>query len=107
MSEYFQPIAEVACGTGRAPPLARAGQQDGVVDWNGRLCALTSNQRWADVPGNVALARRSTCLTKDSIANVSQIVTFDRSVLTERVGKLSRPKLDLILTGIDVVLDRS
>ena len=67
---------------------------------------LTSNQRWADAPGNVALAKRATGLTKDSVANVSQIVTLDRSALSERVGKVSRPKLDLILTGIDILLDR-
>jgi hypothetical protein len=35
---------------------------------------------------------------------VSQIVALDRSILSERVGKLSRPKMELILSGIDVVL---
>ncbi len=49
---------------------------------------------------------RSTGLAKDSVANVSQIVTLDRAVLTDRVGKLSRQKLELILAGIDVVLGR-
>jgi len=67
---------------------------------------LTSNQRWADAPGNVELAARSTGLPKDSVANVSQILTLDRSALTERTGKIGRAKLDLILAGIDVVLDR-
>lgn len=68
---------------------------------------LTSNLRWADAPGNVELAARSTGLPKDSVANVSQIVTLDRSALVERAGKVGRPKLDLILGGIDVVLDRT
>jgi len=40
------------------------------------------------------------------VANVSQIVTLDRSILTERVGKLARSKVDLILSGIDIVLGR-
>jgi len=40
------------------------------------------------------------------VANVSQIVTLDRAVLTERVGRLSRPKIDLVLAGIDIVLGR-
>ena len=71
------------------------------------LCVpLTSNLRWAEAPGNVLLAARSTGLPRDSVANVSQLVTLDRSVLVERVGKLSRPKLDLVLAGIDVVLGR-
>lgn len=68
---------------------------------------LTSNVRWADAPGNVRLAARSTGLRRDSVANVSQIVTLDRTILTERVGKLSRSKLDLVLSGIDVVLGRA
>ena len=68
---------------------------------------LTSTLRWADAPGNVRLSARSTGLPRDSVANVSQIVSLDRTVLTERVGKLSSAKLDLILAGIDIVLGRS
>jgi mRNA interferase MazF len=67
---------------------------------------LTSTLRWADAPGNVLLEKRITGLPKDSVANVSQIVSLDRAWLTARVGKLSRAKLDLVLTGIDVVLGR-
>jgi mRNA interferase MazF len=67
---------------------------------------LTSNLKWADAPGNVLLAARSTSLPKDSVANVSQIVALDRSFLTERVGKLSAAKVELLLSGIDVVLGR-
>jgi mRNA interferase MazF len=67
---------------------------------------LTSNVRWADAPGNVRLSTRLTGLPKDSVANVSQIVTLDKTLLTERVGKLPRAKLQLVLSGIDVVLGR-
>lgn len=67
---------------------------------------LTSNLKWADAPGNVLLAARSTSLQKDSVANVSQIVALDKAVLTERVSKLSAAKVDLLLSGIDVVLGR-
>jgi mRNA interferase MazF len=67
---------------------------------------LTSNLKWADAPGNVRLAARSTSLHKDSVANVSQIVALDKSFLTERVGKLSAAKVELLLSGIDVVLGR-
>ena len=68
--------------------------------------ALTSTLRLADAPGNVLLEARMTGLAKDSVANVSQIVTLDRASLTERVGKLSRAKLELVLYGIDVLLGR-
>ena len=68
--------------------------------------SLTSNRRWADAPGNVLLAARTTGLARDSIANVSQLVTIDRALLTERVGKLPPAKLEIILDGVDVVLGR-
>jgi mRNA interferase MazF len=67
---------------------------------------LTSNVRWADAPGNVQLSTRLTGLPKESVANVSQIVTLDKTLLTERVGKLPRAKLHLVLAGIDVILGR-
>lgn len=67
---------------------------------------VTSALRWADAPGNVLLTSRSTGLDRDSVANVSQLVAIDRELLTERVGKVSRAKLDLILAGIDIVLGR-
>jgi mRNA interferase MazF len=67
---------------------------------------LTSNLRWASAPGNVQLSARLTGLEKDSVANVSQIVTLDRELLADRVGKLARAKLELILAGIDVILGR-
>jgi mRNA interferase MazF len=67
---------------------------------------LTSNVKWADAPGNVMLSPRYTGLPKDSVANVSQIITLDRALLTERTGRLPRGKLGLVLSGIDVVLCR-
>jgi mRNA interferase MazF len=67
---------------------------------------LTSNLRWADAPGNVLLPAQATGLPKDSVANVSQIVTLDRALLVREVGKLSKRQLDLILSGIDIILGR-
>lgn len=68
--------------------------------------ALTSNLRWADAPGNVVLTAKTTGLPKDSVANVSQIITLDRASLIERVGVLPEAKLELLLFGIDLVLGR-
>lgn len=62
---------------------------------------------WADLPepaGSGSGLRRP--VAKESVANVSQIVTLDKSLLTERTGKLSRSRLESILSGIDVVLGR-
>jgi len=67
---------------------------------------LTSNLRWAAAPGNVRLTARATGLPRDSVANVSQLVALDRSILIERIGRLSSSKLELVLAGIDTVLGR-
>jgi mRNA interferase MazF len=67
---------------------------------------LTSNLKWADAPGNVLLRRAETGLPKDSVANVSLIVALDRQLLIERVAKIQRRRLELVLNGIDTVLGR-
>jgi mRNA interferase MazF len=67
---------------------------------------LTSQVKWAAAAGNVLLSPRETSLTKPSVANVSQIVALDRGILQRRVGKIPRPRLTAVLTGIDVVLGR-
>src|SRR5215471_4027864 len=67
---------------------------------------LTSNLKWGLAPGNLRLSARLTGLPKDSVANVSQIVTLDKNLLTDRVGKLPRQKLESVLSGIDVVLGK-
>jgi mRNA interferase MazF len=67
---------------------------------------LTSNLRLAAAPGNVVLAARRTGLPKDSVANVSQIITIDRELLSDRVGQLLESDLQLVLAGIDIVLGR-
>jgi mRNA interferase MazF len=67
---------------------------------------LTSNLTWADAPGNVRLTAKSTGLPKESVANVSLIVALDRTLLTERAGRLPARPLTQILQGVDVVLGR-
>jgi mRNA interferase MazF len=67
---------------------------------------LTSNIVWAGAPGNVLLSGKTTGLPKDSVANVSQIITLDRALLTERVSRMGPKLLAQVLHGIDVVLGR-
>jgi mRNA interferase MazF len=67
---------------------------------------LTSNLRWAAAPGNVALPAERTGLPKDSVANVSQIVAVDRSMLTERAGHLAEGEVALVIAGVGLVLGR-
>ncbi len=67
---------------------------------------LTSNLRLAAAPGNVLLEAGATGPSRDSVANVSQILTVDRAMLAELAGTLSERHLRLVLAGIDVVLGR-
>lgn len=69
------------------------------------VCALTSNLQRAHAPGNVFLDRKETNLPKDSVANVSQIFTIDKSQLDEYVGTLPAKRVQEILNGIKLVLD--
>jgi len=68
--------------------------------------AITSNLKWAAAPGNVLLSESASGLARESVVNVSQIVTLDKSELVERAGKLPKAKLELVLSGVDVVLGR-
>jgi mRNA interferase MazF len=67
---------------------------------------ITSNLKWALAPGNLALSARLTGLPKESVANISQIVTIDKSFLTKRTGKLPTQKLALVLAGIGILLGK-
>lgn len=65
---------------------------------------LTSNLRLLDAPGNVLVARRASGLPKDSVANVSQIITIDRDMLTDRAGKLPAEIMSAVDAGLRLVL---
>lgn len=65
---------------------------------------LTTNLGWAEVPGNAFLTADVTHLPKDSVANASQIIAIDRELLLERVSKLPRAKVGLVLAGVETIL---
>ena len=65
---------------------------------------LTSNIRLADAPGNVELTAKHSGLPKPSVANVSQVVTLDKSYLTERVGELDERIMKSVDAGLRLVL---
>jgi mRNA interferase MazF len=67
---------------------------------------LTTNIRLTDAPGNVLIPAASVGLPQDSVANVSQIVTIDRRVMTDLIGRLTNRQLQLVLIGVDIVLGR-
>ena len=68
------------------------------------VVTITSNQALAAAPGNVELPRRGTGLNKKSVVNVSQAVTLDRNLLTDRVGRVPSAVLARVDTGLRQVL---
>jgi mRNA interferase MazF len=65
---------------------------------------VTTNTRLAMAPGNVLLRRRETGLRSDSVANVSQLVTVSKELLTEKTGHLSPATLQRLDEGLRLVL---
>jgi mRNA interferase MazF len=68
------------------------------------VVALTANLRLLDAPGNVLLPSRVAGLPRDSVANVSQVLTIDRGRLTERVRRLPSPVVAQVDDGLRLAL---
>ena len=68
------------------------------------VAVLTSNTTLAQAPGNVLIKARHAGLAKDSVVNVSQVITVDKQCLTEKVKKLDSPTMAEIDTGLRLVL---
>jgi mRNA interferase MazF len=66
---------------------------------------LTSNLRLAEAPGNLLLPASESGLPRDSVANVSRVITVDRDFLTEKTGRLQSKALRSIEEGLRLVLD--
>lgn len=65
---------------------------------------LTSNLRLAEAPGNVFVPAEDSGLPKDSVVNVSQVVTLDKTALTQRAGKLASRYIRAVNEGLKLVL---
>ncbi len=68
-------------------------------------CALTSNLKRAKSPGNVSLQKGEANLKKESVVNISQIITVDKSDLIEKIGSLSKVRLKQILDGVKLLIE--
>ncbi|MDZ7318167.1 MAG: type II toxin-antitoxin system PemK/MazF family toxin [candidate division KSB1 bacterium] len=69
------------------------------------VCAITSNLKRASSPGNVLLNKNEANLPKASVVNISQIFTVNKSDLVEKIGTLSRKRIDQILNGIKLITE--
>lgn len=69
------------------------------------IAVVIGNLDLAKAPGNILLSKRSSGLPKDSIVNVSQILTIDKSFLSDHVNSLSKRKMEQIDKGLRLALE--
>lgn len=69
------------------------------------VAVITSNLALADAPGNVRAAKAESGLSQPSVVNVSQVLTIDKALLTDRVRPLSAEVMQRVDNGLRLVLD--
>lgn len=73
---------------------------------NTRIVAvITSNLKLGIAPGNIRISAKISGLPKDSVVNVSQLITIDKTFLTERTGKLSAQMMTSVDDGIKLAIN--
>ena len=68
------------------------------------VVAISSNLSLEQAPGNVRLSKKHSSLSKDSVVNVSQVITIDKVYLTECVGSIPKEKNREVSAGLALVL---
>jgi mRNA interferase MazF len=68
------------------------------------VAVVTSNLALAEAPGNVRLNKSESGLPKPSVVNVSQVLTVDRSILTERVKALPGSVIQRVNDGLRLAI---
>ncbi len=69
------------------------------------VCALTSNHKRGQAPGNVILNKDEANLKKKNVVNISQITTVNKSDLQQKIGSLSTGSLQEVLAGIKLLIE--
>jgi len=69
------------------------------------VCAVTSNLKLSKAPGNILLKKGEGGLKKDSVINISQIITVDKADLVEKIGRLSPARIKQMIDGIKLLVE--
>ncbi|MEK6599221.1 MAG: type II toxin-antitoxin system PemK/MazF family toxin [Deltaproteobacteria bacterium] len=69
------------------------------------VCAITSNIKRVKSPGNILLKKGEGGLKKDSVVNISQVITVDKSDLIEKIGALSQFRIRQVIEGITLLIE--
>jgi len=70
------------------------------------VCSLTSNFKRAGSPGNVSLRKGEANLTKKSVVNISQLYTVNKDDLIDKIGKVSESRMNQIIEGIQLLIQK-
>jgi len=68
------------------------------------VATITSNLRLAKAPGNFAVSKKESGLAKESVVNISQVLTLDKAFLSKKLGQLPSNKLPVLNEGLRLVL---
>ncbi len=68
------------------------------------VAVITSNLRLAEAPGNFSVSKKDSGLAKESVVNISQLLTLDKSFLVEKSKKIPELKLIRLNEGLKLVL---
>lgn len=68
------------------------------------VAIITSNLRLFEAPGNFELSKKSSGLSRNSVVNISQLITIDKSFLTGKAGKLTNKQIEMLNNGLRLVL---
>ena len=69
------------------------------------VCMITSNQKYAKAPGNVALSKGEGGLTRPSVVNITQLYTVNKADLLDYIGTLTPKRLRDVLNGVKFVIE--
>lgn len=68
------------------------------------VLAITSTFKFADLPGNVALRKGEANLPKKSVINLTQIKTVDKDSVKEKIGSLTKDRMEQVHHGLRLVM---
>lgn len=98
-------------GKGSEPLGTRPGlvlQNDALNDSNIStviMLAITSTLKFGELPGNVTLKKGEANMPKRCIVNVTQMKSVDRNSIREKIGSLSKSKMEEVEAGLKLILD--
>jgi len=68
------------------------------------MLAITSTMKFGELHGNVVLRKGEANLPKKCVINVTQIKSVDKKSIKEKIGTLSKERVDEVHEGLKLVM---